>query len=59
MAEAWGKRRYKKHIISKRTDPDSEQLETQHWVGDAADCKCITKDQEKDLIARLNDIGRM
>jgi four helix bundle protein len=59
IAEAWGKRRYKKHFISKLTDSDSEQLETQHWVGDAADCKYITKDQEKDLIERLSEIGRM
>jgi four helix bundle protein len=28
IAEAWGKRRYKKHFISKLTDSDSEQLET-------------------------------
>ena len=59
IAEAWGKRRYKKHFISKLTDSDSEQLETQHWVGDAADCKYITLDQEKDLIERLSEIGRM
>ena len=59
IAEAWGKRRYKKHFISKLTDSDSEQLETQHWVGDAADCKYITKAQEKDLIERLSEIGRM
>ena len=59
IAEAWGKRRYKKHFISKLTDSDSEQLETQHWVGDAADGKYITKVQEKDLIERLSETGRM
>lgn len=59
IAEAWGKRRYKKHFISKLTDSDSEQLETQHWVGDAADCKYILKEQEYDLIERLSEIGRM
>jgi len=59
IAEAWGKRRYKKHFISKLTDSDSEQLETQHWVGDAADCEYITKEQENDLIEMLNEIGRM
>ena len=59
IAEAWGKRRYKKHFISKITDSDSEQLETQHWVGDAADCKYITKEQEQDLIERLSEIGRI
>jgi len=59
IAEAWGKRRYKKHFVSKLTDSDSEQLETQHWVGDAADGKYITKVQEKDLIERLSETGRM
>jgi four helix bundle protein len=30
IAEAWGKRRFERHFISKLTDADSEQLETQH-----------------------------
>lgn len=32
IAEACGKRRYEKHFISKLTDADGEQLETQHWI---------------------------
>ena len=32
IAEAWGKRRYELHFISKLTDADGEQLETQHWL---------------------------
>jgi four helix bundle protein len=32
IAEAWGKRRYVRHFISKLTDADGEQLETQHWI---------------------------
>jgi four helix bundle protein len=59
IAEAWGKRRYKQHFISKLNDSDSDQLETQHWVGDAADYRYITKDQEIDLIESLSEIGRM
>ena len=38
IAEAWGKRRYEKHFVSKLTDADAEQLETQHWIGEALDC---------------------
>jgi four helix bundle protein len=30
IAEAWGKRRYERHFVSKLTDADGEQLETQH-----------------------------
>ena len=33
IAEAWGKRRYENHFVSKLTDAESEQLETQHWLG--------------------------
>ena len=32
IAEAWAKRRYKKHFISKLTDADGEQQETRHWI---------------------------
>ena len=32
IAEAWAKRRYEKHFISKLTDADGEQQETQHWL---------------------------
>ncbi len=32
IAEAWCKRLYERHFISKLTDADSEQLETQHWT---------------------------
>ena len=32
IAEAWGKRRYERHFVSKLTDADAEQLETQHWI---------------------------
>lgn len=39
IAEAWAKRRYEKHFISKLTDADGEQQETQHWIGIAYDCE--------------------
>ena len=32
IAEAWAKRKYQKHFISKLTDADGEQLETQHGL---------------------------
>jgi len=32
ISESWAKRRYKKHFISKLTDADGEQQETQHWI---------------------------
>jgi four helix bundle protein len=45
IAEAWGKRAYQKHFVSKLTDADSEQLETQHWVETALDCGYLNQEQ--------------
>jgi four helix bundle protein len=59
IAEAWGKRRYEKHFISKLTDADAEQLETQHWVETALSCLYIKEDQAAEFIRDLEEIGRM
>jgi len=59
IAEAWGKRRYEKHFISKLTDADAEQLETQHWLGIAASCGYLATEQEMTLCGQLQEIGRM
>jgi len=59
IAEAWAKRRYEKHFISKLTDADGEQQETQHWVDTAEDCGYLEREQAKTLNADLNEIGRM
>ena len=54
-----GKRRYEKHFISKLTDADAEQLETQHWLIIAQDCKYLTREQFETLNQNLSEIGRM
>ena len=59
IAEAWGKRRYERHFVSKLSDADAEQLETQHWTNVAFDCGYMTKDQTTVLIEQLSEIGRM
>jgi four helix bundle protein len=59
IAEAWGKLRYERHFISKLTDADAEQLETQHWIETAFDCGYITEDQRDALCRELREIGRM
>ena len=59
IAEAWGKRRYEKHFMSKLTDADAEQLETQHWVGEALDCGYIAPADATNLNSGLEEIGRM
>lgn len=38
QAEAWHKRRYVAHFVSKLSDSDAEQAETQHWLDTALEC---------------------
>jgi four helix bundle protein len=59
IAEAWGKRRYEKHFVSKLTDADAEQMETQHWVSEALDCAYVTPTNATYLTSGLEEIGRM
>ena len=59
IAEAWGKRRYQKHFLSKLTDADSEELETQHWIGVARDSGYILDEKAKELLLQAEEIGRL
>ena len=59
IAEAWGKRRYERHFVTKLTDADAEQLETQHWILVATACGYLDGEQESALLSGLEEIGRM
>ena len=59
IAEAWAKRRYEKHFVSKLTDSDGEQQETQHWIETAFDCGYISQEEEKLLLEKCSEIGRL
>lgn len=58
IAEAWGKRRYEKHFISKLTDAISENLETQHWMESAIDCKYLPEVNIRNLIREYEELCR-
>lgn len=59
IAESWGKRGYERHFVSKLTDADSEQLETQHWLEVATDCGYLTREQVQPLLRACEEIGRL
>jgi four helix bundle protein len=59
IAEAWGKRKYQKHFISKLTDADGEQLETQHWLETAVDSSYISSDVAQNSIRQYVSLGNM
>ncbi len=49
IAEAWRKRRYPKHFISKLTDADSEAAETRAWLDFALDHGYVTQNVYENL----------
>lgn len=51
LAEAFRKRRYPKHFVSKLSDCEGEAAETQVWLDYALECQYINKE----LYAKLND----
>jgi len=59
IAEACAKRRYEKHFVSKLSDAEGEQLETQHWIETAEDCEYLTSSQATEVNDELSEIGRM
>ncbi len=45
IAEATRKRRYEKHFVSKLTDSDAENSETQTWLEFSFACNYISKEE--------------
>ena len=59
IAEAWHKRRYQAHFVSKLSDSDGEQAETQHWLDTALACEYISSEIRDRLFEKCKQIGRM
>ena len=59
IAESWAKRRYEKHFISKLTDADGEQQETQHWLETAYACGYLSQSETVDLTNQCQRIGQL
>ena len=59
IAEAWGKRRYEAHFISKLSDADAELHETEHWLRNAFAHGYLTEVELKGMTGLLDEVGRM
>jgi four helix bundle protein len=59
LREAWAKRRYEAHFVSKLTDCDGEIAETDTSLDFAKDCEYLSADEHADLAARCAEVGRM
>lgn len=59
IAEAWAKRRYEAHFISKLTDADSECLETLHWIETARRCGYLADEKAAYFSGQYDRLGRL
>jgi len=59
LREAWAKRRYEAHFISKLSDCDGENSETDTWLDYARDCGYISEVVHNELTKEVIETGRM
>ena len=59
LREAWAKRRYERHFVSKLSDCDGECNETDSSLDFAKDCESISPDTHSRLVALNTEIGKM
>ena len=59
IAEAWGKRRYEAHFVSKLSDSDTELLETENWLLFAKAHGYLAATDFDSMHALMRESGRM
>ena len=59
IAEAYRKRMYPKHFISKLTDADGECSETEVWIEYALQCEYIDHATYKKLLKGYQEVGKL
>lgn len=59
IAEAYRKRLYPKHFISKLTDSDAENAETQTWLLFALHCEYLTQNDYNQLKNETDEVGKL
>jgi len=59
IAEAYRKRQYPAHFISKISDSDKENAETQTWLLFAFQCSYITSEFFEKTMSRCEEVGKL
>jgi four helix bundle protein len=59
LVEAYRKRRYKAHFISKLSDSDMENSQTKGWLKFAFECKYIVEEQYEKLTLQSDEVGKL
>jgi four helix bundle protein len=59
LAEAYRKKRYPAHFISKLTDCDAENSETLVWLDFALACKYISEESYQKMVFESEEVGKL
>jgi len=59
ISESYRKRQYPKHFVSKLTDADAENSETQTWLLFALECDYINKETFNTLSLENTEVGKL
>jgi four helix bundle protein len=59
LRECWAKRRYEAHFVSKLTDADGENGETETWLDFALDCGYLSKRDHTPFTQWCHEVGAM
>jgi four helix bundle protein len=59
LAEAFRKRLYPPHLVSKLSDADAENSETEAWLEIAIDCNYINELEVKEVLNLNQQIGKL
>ena len=59
LFEAYRKRRYKAHFISKLSDSDMKNSETKGWLKFALDCKYLSLEKYIEFAVQSDEVGKL
>ena len=59
IAEAYRKRKYEAHFLSKLSDADMENTETKVWLDYSLECKYISDQEYNRLMEKADEVGRL
>ncbi|MFL5727849.1 MAG: four helix bundle protein [Cytophagaceae bacterium] len=59
IAEGYRKRQYPAHFVSKISDADMENSETQVWLDFATSCNYLKSDFKNNLFIKTDEIGKL
>lgn len=59
FAEAYKRRNYPAHFLSKLTDSDAENAETEVWIEFSFASNYMTEHEYRDLLSQKDEVGRL